>query len=45
MDDKGEAAEAVTSFETGRMGTAWKAQWITDGEYYFTEKQNFTGKQ
>lgn len=39
MDDKGEAAEAVTSFETGRMGTAWKAQWITDGEYYFTEKK------
>ena len=39
MDDKGEAAEAVTSFETGRMGTAWKAQWITDGEYHFTEKK------
>lgn len=39
MDDKGEAAEAVTSFETGRMGTAWKAQWITDGEYHFKEKK------
>ena len=39
MDDKGEAAEAVTSFETGRMGTAWKAQWITDGKYHFTEKK------
>lgn len=39
MDDKGEAAEAATSFETGRMGTAWKAQWITDGEYHFTEKK------
>ena len=39
MDDKGEAAEAVTSFETGRMGTAWKAQWSTDGEYHFTEKK------
>ena len=39
MDDKGEAAEAATSFETGRMGTAWKAKWITDGEYHFTEKK------
>lgn len=39
MDDKGEAAEAATSFETGRMETAWKAQWITDGEYHFTEKK------
>ena len=39
MDDKGEVAEAATSFETGRMGTFWKAEWITDGEYHFTEKK------
>ena len=39
MDDKGEAVEAATSFETGRMGTFWKAEWITDGEYHFTEKK------
>lgn len=39
MVDKGEVAEAATSFETGRMGTFWKAEWITDGEYHFTEKK------
>lgn len=39
IDDTGEAAEAAMAFETGRMGTPWKAQWITDGEYHFTEKK------
>ena len=39
IDDTGEAAEAATASETGRMGTPWKAQWITDGEYHFTEKK------
>ena len=38
-DDAGETAYAETTFETGRMGTAWKAQWITDGSYKFTEKK------
>lgn len=38
-DDAGETAHAETTFETGRMGTAWKAQWITDGSYKFTEKK------
>ncbi len=37
-DDAGEKAEAEVSFETGRMNTAWQAQWITDGTYSFTEK-------
>lgn len=38
-DDAGETAYAETTFETGRMCTAWKAQWITDGSYKFTEKK------
>lgn len=28
----GEKARAVSSFFTGRMGTPWKAKWITDGK-------------
>lgn len=36
-DDAGETAAAATTFETGRMGTPWKGQWITDGSYHFTE--------
>lgn len=39
VDDAGEAAQAVTEFETGRMGTAWKAVWISDPAYSFTEKK------
>lgn len=38
-DDAGESAEAHTTFETGRMGTPWKGQWITDPDYKFTEKK------
>lgn len=38
-DDQGNQAKASTSFETGRMGTEWKARWITDASYHFTEKK------
>ncbi len=38
-DNKGEAAVASTSFETGRMGSEWEGAWITDGAYHFTEKK------
>lgn len=34
----GERAEAVTSFETGRMNTPWKAKWITDAGYHYDDK-------
>lgn len=37
-DNYGESAEAQTTFETGRMDTPWKAKWITDGAYNFTQK-------
>lgn len=36
-DDAGETAAASMTFETGRMETPWKGQWITDGDYHFTE--------
>lgn len=29
----GASAEASTGFRTGRLGTPWSAQWITDGDY------------
>ena len=38
-DDQGNADSAALTFETGRMGTPWQAQWITDGSYRFTEKR------
>ena len=38
-DDAGETAQAAVSFETGRMGTSWNAEWISDGAYSFTEKK------
>lgn len=38
-DDAGETAHSRISFETGRMDTPWKARWITDGSYTFTEKK------
>ncbi len=38
-DDQGNADSASLTFETGRMGTPWQAQWITDGSYRFTEKR------
>ncbi len=37
-DDAGETAQAQVTFETGRMGTPWKAQWISDPAYKFTGK-------
>ncbi len=37
-DNFGETDTAETTFETGRLNTPWKAEWITDGRYKFTEK-------
>ncbi len=39
VDDQDHTDTATLSFETGRMGTPWQAQWITDGQYRFTEKR------
>ncbi len=38
-DDAGESAEVSVTFETGRMGTAWSGNWISDPAYSFTEKK------
>jgi alpha-L-rhamnosidase len=38
----GDRAEASTSFRTGRMGTPWIAQWITDAAYETPAKQSPT---
>ncbi|MDF2513215.1 MAG: alpha-L-rhamnosidase, partial [Herbinix sp.] len=38
-DDAGETAQASVTFETGRMDIGWKANWITDGSYHFTESK------
>ncbi|MCC8063918.1 MAG: glycoside hydrolase family 78 protein, partial [Clostridiales bacterium] len=38
-DDAGETASAALTFETGRMGQPWQAQWISDPTYQFTEKK------
>lgn len=38
-DDAGERAEADVSFETGRLGTPWQGDWISDPAYRFTEKK------
>ncbi len=35
----GDTAESELYFTTGRMGAAWEAEWITDGDYKFTEKK------
>lgn len=37
-DDAGETARASLSFQTGRMGTPWQGQWISDPAYSFREK-------
>lgn len=37
-DNHGEKASASLQFETGRMDTAWEAEWISDASYTFTEK-------
>ncbi|MCC8130102.1 MAG: glycoside hydrolase family 78 protein [Clostridiales bacterium] len=34
----GEKAAAALTFETGRLGTPWKGEWISDPGYSFTEK-------
>ena len=36
-DNTGAAAEAETTFETGRMETPWRGQWISDPAFTFTE--------
>ena len=36
-DNTGAAAEAETTFETGRMETPWRGQWISDQAFTFTE--------
>lgn len=38
-DNHGQTAERTLIFDTGRLDTPWQAQWITDGEYVFTEKK------
>lgn len=37
-DNFGETDTASMKFSTGRLGTPWKAKWITDATYTFTEK-------
>ena len=32
----GDRAEAMATFEAGRLGSPWEARWITDGSYRFT---------
>ncbi len=36
-DDAGETAQAELAFRTGRMGTPWQGQWISDPAYSFKE--------
>lgn len=36
--DEGETDVSRLRFRTGRRKTPWKAKWITDGSYVFTEK-------
>lgn len=38
-DNHGQTATAQLTFETGRLSLPWKAEWITDGDYRFTEKK------
>jgi alpha-L-rhamnosidase len=38
-DNHFQKAEAKTTFETGRMGLPWQAEWITDGTYEFKQKK------
>lgn len=39
VDNHGQTATAYLTFETGRLSQPWKAEWITDGDYRFTEKR------
>ena len=38
-DDAGQTASRTLTFETGRLDTPWKAEWISDSGYSFTEKK------
>lgn len=38
-DSNGETATRELTFETGRMGEPWQAEWISDAAYHFTEKK------
>lgn len=38
-DSRGETAERTAEFATGRLGTPWRAVWISDAAYNFTEKR------
>ena len=38
-DNHGQLAGKALVFETGRLGTPWKASWISDSSYRFTEKK------
>lgn len=38
-DNTGDKAEAMLTFETGRMDVPWQAAWISDEGYHFTEKK------
>lgn len=38
-DSNGETATRELTFETGRMGKPWQAEWISDAAYHFTEKK------
>lgn len=38
-DDAGETAQAETEYETGRKDVPWRADWISDEQYSFTEKK------
>lgn len=37
-DNHGQTASGSAGFSTGRMGTAWKAKWITDKTYRFAKR-------
>nr|MCR4743759.1 glycoside hydrolase family 78 protein [Lachnospiraceae bacterium] len=38
-DNYGEIAEAETYFETGKLSDKWLGEFITDGDFHFTEKK------
>ena len=40
VGESGDEAEARTTFSTGRLSIPWKAKWITDAEYEYTEKES-----
>ncbi|WP_312248653.1 hypothetical protein [Streptococcus parasuis] len=38
-DNHNQVAYQTLHFETGKLNDGWQANWITDGEYFFTEKK------